>query len=54
MFVNREVPHLKQPASLWQWQKRLLVVLARTASSPVVAFRIRPEWVVELGTRVEI
>jgi KUP system potassium uptake protein len=54
VFLNREVPHLRQPGSLWQWRKRLFAVLARTASSPVVAFRIRPEWVVELGTRVEI
>jgi KUP system potassium uptake protein len=54
VFLAREVPLVRQPASPWHWRKTLFAVLAQNASSPVVAFRIRPEWVVEVRTRTEI
>jgi len=54
VFLARELPYVRPSASLWQWRKKLFSVLAHASSSPVVAFRIRPEWVVELGTRLEI
>jgi KUP system potassium uptake protein len=54
VFLAREVPLVMHPASPWHWRKKLYAVLAQNASSPVVAFRIRPEWVVEVRTRTEI
>ena len=41
------------PAPMMRWRKRLFGFMARNASSAADFFRIPPDCVVELGSRVE-